>query len=1134
MSKEYSIDPINTFNNQRKTIGVLAGSLSSKYHEGIIRGATSMAKVLDYNIVIFAGGPLSPPSFNMQKRDRLFDLIDTRQLDGLIIPISSHTRYVTVEETNEFLDQFRSIPIINVGSIFQDFTNVAADYEYGFRALIDHYVNHHGYQRIALFRGPVNHAASNRRHAIYKKELLRHGLPYDEDLVVYGNLSVDLSHVFVRDFYDINHGVCDAIITMNDNTALGIIQALKERGISVPADVAISGSMDTIDSAYSKPKLTTIHEPLDSLGSKAVLALKDIFDGKEVAHEILVSTELVVRESCGCTPSIASIKNQFTKALDATLSQVNTHTSILNTLRNYCEQHLFTQLPHSDTLNFLDVLDTFEDSLMSGKVELLFEKFNRCIKHALTLHNVTVWIDFTTALQHSTMEFSLNSQEPKATLHILNVLNYLLEDLHSQSLAYQRNETKFYLDFLRDVGINLNTSFDLKAIHTYSIKILKLSDCFICVYDRNDKEDNLVHCLRAMRNKKSIEVSASDAYYDKKQLLPRNIEPYSDRYSLILFPLSYKNESLGYMVLDYNDEKGSAYENIQALISTTLKNELQDAELQAADERFRDIAHSTSDWLWETDASNVFTYSSASVVQVLGYTDQEMIGRNITELRPKDSAHYQSKFKSKERLLNVECTFAHKNNQLIHVRISATPLFYKGNFTGYRGVFKDITHQKVQEEKIKRLAYYDILTDLPNRTMFQEKLGRLINKSHPNTDRFATIYFDIDRFKYINDSMGHSAGDILLQKVADVLKQSTSSEDILARIGGDEFTIIIHDVRSELQVINTIRKIIENLAPAFKIDSQQLYVTMSFGIAMYPSDGLNAISLLKNADTAMYKAKAQGRNQFVFFNQLIEEKNMSRIKQEEILHYAIANKSFLLEFQPQVNTMTGEISGLEALIRMHHDDLGTIYPNNFIPLAEELGLIGLIDEWVLDQVCQLIIRWQKMALKIIPISVNLSATQLRNQYLVQSYMEILKPYKIDPSMIQIELTENALIANEATALSLLTQFKAEGFRIALDDFGTGHSSLTCVNLYPIDTVKIDRSFINSSINNPKSRAIISTVMHLAKELKLSIVAEGVETIDQYQLVKSLKCQLIQGYYFSKPKNIQVFENMILSGMYFDL
>jgi len=469
-----------------------------------------------------------------------------------------------------------------------------------------------------------------------------------------------------------------------------------------------------------------------------------------------------------------------------------------------------------------------------------------------------------------------------------------------------------------------------------------------------------------------------------------------------------------------------------------------------------------------------------------------------------------------EDLTESECWYRHQNGKVVCLLISAKPIINGTVFSGYRGIFEDITDKKVQEEKIKNLAYSDSLTGLPNRTLFQDKLSETISFSAKKNKKFALMFIDLDHFKHINDSMGHATGDLLLIKLAKRLSDSIRASDLLARLGGDEFIIILPDIINDTDIIDIAQRIFSNIQEPIMLHDKLVHSTLSLGISLYPNDGTDAQSLLQKGDNAMYQAKSQGRNGYVFYDKLLEEKNNLRNMYEEILYEAIETDGFTLNYQPQVSAQATEIIGFEALVRINNSKRGIIAPDNFIPLAEELGLIDQVDEWVFRECCSQYAKWRKLGLANTRLSINLSARQLRNDSVLDTYTQIIEEYRVAPADIQLEITENALIENEDIALKILHGFKNYGISIALDDFGTGYSSLSCINLYPIDTIKIDRSFVKDALENPKSKAIIEGIVLIASSLNLNIIAEGVETQEQYQFIKQLGCHEIQGYYFYKP------------------
>jgi diguanylate cyclase (GGDEF)-like protein/PAS domain S-box-containing protein len=1120
-------DKRNILKNGRKTIGLVLGTLDSNYHEEIMRGACDVAKEKGFNVLSFIGGPIGSPNPLVQLREKVFELVDIDLLDGIIITVGSQTRYLTKEKTKEFISRFSTIPFVNIGGYIEGHTNIITNNATGLEQLLDHLIQEHGYKRMALFRGPKNHLASEERMVSYKQILTKHNIPIDENLIVYGEIQKTQVADTVDDFWKREGKNCDAIIAVNDNQALGIIERLKQKGVRVPEDIAVSGMMGISEGVFSDPPLTTIMEPLYDLGKNAVLALADKIEGKRVPSKILLPTELVIRQSCGCKlkikkPFSDSEFNQSVAYVERNALDRYVFTSIKEQCTEICEKYRCQKaaefIPH--------LLVDFHNALGGKEYKTFIDTLRKFLEDVLKTEYVLAGMSIISVFQNSILYLINEGNQSQQLVNLLESLLALKDDIEGKAIIFQKTETAFYIKFFRDVVSDLNSFFDFNAIKNYAIKILDSSECYISVFENKNKLTKAINMM-AVRNNEVVNLDESQKRFIATDILPSGVATYTERYSLLVFGLSFRNEVLGFMVLNLSERKGPAYENMQAIISTALKNELQIHDLEQAEQRFSDIAYNTSDWLWETDTDNCFTYCSRSVINVLGYYSEEMIGKKIFESSFLSNVSYEKMMKSRRNLVNIECRKRHKNGSMVYLLISAKPVIIDNIFVGYRGVFKDITEQKIQEEKIKNLAYYDTLTGLPNRTLFQSQLKHTMEIAKYKKEKFALMFLDVDRFKYINDSMGHTAGDLLLKKIAGRLGNCIGKEDILARLGGDEFTIILPRFKEENQVIEIANNILKELGQhPIIIDGKKLFTTASIGIAFYPADGENTLSIVKNADTAMYKAKDLGRNQFALYNRQINKLNESRIKHEEILYSSFTNNDFYVEYQPQVDCITGALTGLEALVRIENQEFGKIPPNDFIPLAEELGLIGRIDEWVLNEVCRQHNVWKLKGYGNIKIAVNLSAFQLRDKEVIEKYIGIIHQYNVEPSDINLEITENSLIENEDIALEIIEEFKKHGLSISLDDFGTGYSSLQCIQMYPIDVVKIDRSFVKDSIANKKNIAIIKAIRHMADSLNLKIVAEGVENNEQFKMISSLGCNEIQGYYFCKPTSGEAIEAML--------
>jgi len=1106
-------------NNGRPTIAVLAGSIVSLYQESILRGAAHVAEEKGYNMIGFCGGAINSEDPLHLAREKVFELVDMELISGVLSPFSSLTRFLDKSESQAFLDRFSSVPVINVGSYIDGFTNIVADHEAGFSALFKHFYHVHGYRHILLMRGPKNHGASEIRTEIFKKQLNQYELPFDDDMVIYSDLNRGSTKLIMGAFFDTTDKPFDAIIALNDNQALGILDACEERGINVPKDIAVVGSLNSLEGAFSTPALTSIQEPLFELGRISTLELIAQIEGKAAQPEIQIPTSLVIRQSCGCDSSIYHDQSHHQ-------SSHSNKVSIFKETEDYLEQvveHYKGGIIRDEVGSLIAL---YRKGIYKQNFDRLLVELKIKLENALKSEDIMLWLEFSSKLAFS----ALRSLELDRTATYLTTFIAQLMALKSEAeqtaIKFQRFESEYYLNYFRAIVNNLNTSFDLTRIKKYTVDILQLSELYISLFPEVSTDAEVATNMVAVRHNQFIELENRD--FIAKKLIPDEVETYCERYTLLVFPLSFRMKTLGFMTVNLSNPKGTAFENLRAIISSALKNEILIQDLQKAEKRFSDIAHSTSNWLWETDVLHQFTYCSDSSIDVIGYSPEGLLGKKINTYNVNKGDSYIKSMASYEDLTESECWCQHHNGRLICLLISAKPIILDGVFHGYRGIFEDITEQKLQEEKIKKLAYSDILTGLPNRTLFQDKLEESISFSFTHNKKFALMFIDLDHFKNINDSMGHAAGDLLLIKIGGILQRSIRSRDIIARLGGDEFVIIVSDIKDEGDIIKIAEHIFNNIKKPILINDKHIYSALSLGISIYPNDGSDAQSLLQKGDNAMYQAKSQGRNGYVFYDRLLEQKNTLRNMYEEILRHALMTNSFIINYQPQVSAETGSIVGFEALVRIHDPEKGIVAPNYFIPLAEELGLIGQIDEQVFEKSCEQHKKWRDLGLKNIRLSINLSAVQLRNDAILDNYIRILARYDIAPGDIQIEITENALIENSGVALRILEGFKAHGVSIALDDFGTGYSSLNCINLYPIDTIKIDRSFVKDVSDNPKNKAIIQGILLIAGSLNLKIIAEGVETKEQYELMKQLGCDEIQGYFFYKPCTADIAQGLLVN------
>ncbi|HEU4520612.1 MAG TPA: EAL domain-containing protein [Thermoanaerobaculia bacterium] len=441
-------------------------------------------------------------------------------------------------------------------------------------------------------------------------------------------------------------------------------------------------------------------------------------------------------------------------------------------------------------------------------------------------------------------------------------------------------------------------------------------------------------------------------------------------------------------------------------------------------------------------------------------------------------------------------------------------------------VVRDITERTYAEEQIKHLAYHDALTGLPNRLLFKDRVSVALSHAQRDSMRVAVLFLDLDRFKIINDSLGHNVGDQLLQAVATRVQSAVRESDTVARLGGDEFTVLLPGLLRSEDAAVVAQKIIEGIRHPFHIEGREFFTTTSIGISVYPEDGTDAATLIKNADTAMYQAKEQGRDNYQLFNAFVNAKALQRIAMEHGLRRALANDEFDIHYQPIFDLRSGRISGMEALLRWTHSEMGRIPPNVFIPVAEATGTMVPIGTWVMRQACEQARAWQRSGFRNLSLAVNLSVTQLQQADLVERVKEILADTQLPPHLLELEITESSAMQSPETIVRTLSDLKNIGVRISLDDFGTGHSSLSYLKRFPIDTLKIDQSFVRDINHDPDAAAIVTAIIAMAHSLRLKVIAEGVEMTEQASFLKRYSCDQMQGYLIKPPVPAEEFLGLI--------
>lgn len=502
--------------------------------------------------------------------------------------------------------------------------------------------------------------------------------------------------------------------------------------------------------------------------------------------------------------------------------------------------------------------------------------------------------------------------------------------------------------------------------------------------------------------------------------------------------------------------------------------------------------------------------------KMFGYTEKEAIGKYIDDLIVSTKWKEEAKDFSKQVITGkptrLETVRHHKSGKPINVEIIGFNMKFNKQILGVFAIYSDISVRKQAEKKLSYMEYHDSLTKLPNKYLFYKILDQSILRN--NNKKLAVFFIDLDRFKRINDAMGHDFGDSLLIQVANRLVNLVSYKDFVSRFGGDEFLLLV-EYTEQKQVMNLATKIIDEFSIPFSVKKEETFITPSIGISLYPEDSNDPDTLIKHADIAMHHAKEQGKNNYQFYSDDLEKSMSKKLTLENSLRYALNNNELRIHYQPQIDLRSCKVVGMEALLRWEHPEIGTVPPSEFIPLAEETGLIVPIGEWVFDTVCGQIKCWQNEGIPQVRVAVNVSIRQFQQDDFVKMVDKTIKKYKINPEYLELEITES-IMQNIDDLPYIIKQLKDIGVQISVDDFGTGYSSLNLLKNLPIDNLKIDRSFINDILFHPNTAKLVRTIINMGYNLNFNVIAEGIENEMQVSFLKDNRCNMGQGYYFRPP------------------
>jgi diguanylate cyclase (GGDEF)-like protein/PAS domain S-box-containing protein len=576
-----------------------------------------------------------------------------------------------------------------------------------------------------------------------------------------------------------------------------------------------------------------------------------------------------------------------------------------------------------------------------------------------------------------------------------------------------------------------------------------------------------------------------------------------------------------YLIKDQIDGRG-----LVRALRYAVERKLMEEALFAEQERAQVTLNSIGDAVACADCEGAITYLNRVAEELTGWSLKEALGQPIDQILQVLDGSRRALHPDPTKTaigedevvhLPINCVLIRRDGSEIPIEDSVAPIHDRdGLGIGAVIVFRDVSVTRQMALQISYSAEHDFLTSLPNRRLLNDRVGQAIAIAHRHSSNIAVLFLDLDGFKHINDSLGHSLGDKLLQSVAESLVECVRKSDTVSRQGGDEFVVLLSEVEGPDGAAVLASRLLKAVSKAHTIDQHELHITTSIGVSIYPNDGLDAETLIRNADTAMYQAKENGRQSVRFFKTAMNLRAVERQSIEEDLGHALEREEFALHYQPKIDLLTGQITGAEALLRWTHPVRGKVPPGQFIAIAEDCGLISPISRWVIREACRQTKGWLDEGLAIDSIAVNISATEFRNNDFLETVVEILESTGMDAQRLELELTESVLMKHAEHTHSVLKALRDIGIRVAVDDFGTGYSSLSYLRRFNIDSLKIDQSFVHQIATTPEDASIVSAIISMGKSLRLRLVAEGVETVDELDFLRAQGCDEAQGYLFSRP------------------
>lgn len=587
-------------------------------------------------------------------------------------------------------------------------------------------------------------------------------------------------------------------------------------------------------------------------------------------------------------------------------------------------------------------------------------------------------------------------------------------------------------------------------------------------------------------------------------------------------------------IVPFIDDNGAPYQYVSIRTDITkrvnLEKELQ-KELKVNQQHYQSLFEHSQDYVIAFDKNGAIIDMNTRTIDLFGFSHGDNLNLTLDYLiveEVKDTWKKYFREAVQGQLQNFDVDIKDINGEKYYFNVTFLPIIVDHQIKCVYSIGKDITKQKKIQETNAYLAHHDELTKLPNRRWMEQRLKGSIMQAHEKNQELAVLFIDLDLFKNINDTLGHFVGDRLLELVPTRLLESINNEQFAARLGGDEFMVLCPVIDGCDEAIQIAKNILTNLTTPFYIEDHELLVSASIGISLFPKNGANAVDLMKKADIALYRAKEEGRNMYKVYMNSMDEKNYQTFLLERDLRKGIMNNEFVAHFQPRIDALTGETIGAEALIRWKHPKIGLVSPGEFIPIAEETGLIIPLGTWMKRQVCEQLVAWKTAGIPLVPISVNISSQRFLQSHFSQDVRELLQEFELEGKWLEIEITENSLMKNEEYIIETINELKEMGIKIYIDDFGTGYSSFNYLKTFKIDGIKIDGSFVQNISSQSENAGITIAMIKMAQHLKMEVIAEGVETEDELSFLLEQNCHLVQGYYFGRPCPIDEFEQLYMN------